>query len=125
MFVGLVLIVINKSINIVIMSNIFYGGNLIYSHGKIKEELKNDKLRNIYCEKIINKILKGKIYNYVSYYKYYRLEILNNYIIMYYDYIETELKKIKALYLLRNLDLIDDIKYLLKKYIKNLIIDII
>ena len=125
MFVGLVLIVINKSINIVIMSNIFYGGNLIYSHEKIKEELKNDKLRNIYCENIIDKILKGNIYNYVSYYKYYKLEIINNYIIMYYNYIETEFKKVKALYVLKNLDLIDDIKYLLKKYIKNSFIDIV
>lgn len=107
------------------MSNIFYGGNLIYSHGKIKEELKNDKLRNIYCEKILDKILKNNIYNYVTYYKYQKHLILNNYIVMYYKYFEYEEKKINALYVLKKIDLIEDIKTIIKNNIKNIMINII
>ena len=96
------------------MSNIFYGGNLIYSHGKIKEELKKDKLRNIYCEKILDKILKGNVYNYVTYYKYQKHLILNNYIVLYYKYVEYEIKKIKALYVLKKIDLISRFEELFK-----------
>jgi len=120
MFVGLVLIVINKSINIVIMSNICYGGNLIYSHGKIKEELKNDKLRNVYSEKIIDKILKGNIYNYVSYYKYYKLEIINNYLCSYYKHLELSSSIVKGIYVFKSLYLIDDLIGLILEKLKNI-----
>ncbi len=102
------------------MNNICYGGNLIYSHNKIKEELKNDKLRNVYNERIIDKILKGKIYNYVSYYKYYRLEIINNYLCSYYKHLELSSSIVKGIYVLKSLYLIDDLIGLILEKLKNI-----
>tara|TARA_Y100001958_G_C21166103_1_gene498915 strand:- start:620 stop:937 length:318 start_codon:yes stop_codon:yes gene_type:complete len=103
------------------MNNIFYGGNIILSHEKIKEELKNHKLRKIYCEKMLDKLLKGNIYSYVTYHKYHKLELINNYIVMYYKYLELNKSVLKGMYALKELYLIDDLVELIGINLKNIL----
>ena len=100
MFVGLVLIVTNKYFNILSMSNIYYGN-------------------------IMDKILKGNIYNFFSYYKYYKLEIINNYLCSYYKHLELSSSIVKGIYVLKSLYLIDDLIGLILEKLKNIKVKIL
>lgn len=110
---------INYDINNNTNRSYAYGGNVIYSHAKIKEQLKYKELKNIYSENILDSILKGNIYSYSVYFNYYKQSIINNYRNKYYLYLESVNKKIKSLYALKNTILIQDIQELIIEKLRN------
>ena len=83
----------------------------------IIEDLKKKELSKIYNENIFNSILEDNIYSYTVYYKYYKYTLIKNYINKYNNYINLEEKKIKAVYCLNKLNLIDDLIQLIVKKI--------
>lgn len=88
----------------------------IKKYKKIIEDLKNKELSKIYNENIFNSILEDNIYSYTVYYKYYKYTLIKNYINKYNKYINIEKKKIKAVYCLNKINLIDDlIELIIKK----------
>ena len=110
---------INYDINNNTNKSYAYGGNIIYSHRNIKEQLKNKELKNIYSEKILDNVLKSNVYSYTVYYNYYKQSIINNYINSYNLYLETAENKLKSLYSLKNTILIEDIQELIIEKLKN------
>ena len=80
-----------------------------YDHDKIKSDLENTELVEKYSEKLLDQLIKDKVYSYSFYFTFHRQYIIEEYKILYRNYMILEEKKLKALYCLRFTEIPDDI----------------
>tara|TARA_B110000495_G_scaffold194096_1_gene200063 strand:+ start:494 stop:787 length:294 start_codon:yes stop_codon:yes gene_type:complete len=86
-----------------------YYGDMHYKHDKIKSDLENTELKEKYSEKLIDQLIKGKVYSYPGYFTFHREFIIKEYQTLYSNYMDVVNKKLKTFHCLRSKGMPDDI----------------